>query len=163
MPDTELLGLLKITCKVLDQEMCRNLTCWQKEASGTQENISNNTRTSNIGTNNNCINILDYFRSSAKKEAEKRASTLLTMKKHNDFSDLFTCFGCFEGTFKLQVQKGSCPFQTPPRRVAYALQEPLWKELERLQRQQVIIPLDADETSEWCNSFVLLCNYIAIT
>ena len=35
------------------------------------------------------------------------------------------------------------------------LQEPLKKELDRLQKQQIIMPLGVDETSEWCNSFVL--------
>ena len=30
------------------------------------------------------------------------------------------------------------------------------EELERLQKQQIIVPLGMDETSEWCNSFVLI-------
>ena len=43
-----------------------------------------------------------------------------------------------------------------PKRVAYILQEPLKEELERLKRQQIIVPLYMDETSEWCYSFVLV-------
>ena len=30
------------------------------------------------------------------------------------------------------------------------------EELERLQMQKIIVPLDVDETSEWCNCFVLV-------
>ena len=39
--------------------------------------------------------------------------------------------------------------------MAYALQKP-FEELERLQKQDIIAPLGIDETSEWCNSFVLV-------
>ena len=41
----------------------------------------------------------------------------------------------------------------PSRRVAYMLQQPL---KERLQGQQIIVPLYIDKTSEWCNSFILV-------
>ena len=40
--------------------------------------------------------------------------------------------------------------------MAYALQKPFQKELERLQKQDIITPPGAEETSEWCNSFVLV-------
>ena len=45
-----------------------------------------------------------------------------------------------------------------PRRVAYALQlqKPLKEEPNRLQKQQIIVPVDVDETLEQCNSFVLV-------
>ena len=56
----------------------------------------------------------------------------------------------------LQVREGSCPYQAPSRRVAYALQEPLCEKLEILKKQQIIVPLDIDETAEWCNSFMLV-------
>ena len=89
--------------------------------SSTTENRTNSTSTGHIGAANNCINIPDYFRSSTNIEEDKRVSRLLTMKIYNDFSDVFTGIGCFEGTLKLQVKEGSLP----PRRMAYALQEPL--------------------------------------
>ena len=45
----------------------------------------------------------------------------------------------------------------PLRRVVYVLQEPLWEELDRIQKQHIIIPLDVDdETSEWYKSLVLV-------
>ena len=68
----------------------------------------------------------------------------------------FTGIGCFEDTFKLHVREGSCPYQAPPKRVSYALQEPLWEKLDRLSKQQIIVYIDVDETSEWCNSFMLV-------
>ena len=43
-----------------------------------------------------------------------------------------------------------------PQGVAYVLKNPLKEELDRLQKQQIIIPLEVDEISEWCNSFVLV-------
>ena len=49
------------------------------------------------------------------------AFRLLKMKIHNDFSDIFTGIGCFKGTLRLQVREGSHPYQSPSRRVAYAL------------------------------------------
>ena len=76
-----------------------------------------------------------YFRSSTNTEEYKGASRILTKKIH-DFSDVFTGPSCFEGTFKLQVREGSHPYQAPPRRVAYTLQEPLREDLDRLRKQQ---------------------------
>ena len=57
------------------------------------------------------------------------------------------CISCFEGTSNLQIREG---------RIAYTLQKPLWEEPGRLQKQQIIVPLDVHETSKWCNSFMLV-------
>ena len=38
----------------------------------------------------------------------------------------------FRGKFSLQDKDGRCLYQVPPKSVAYALQEPLKEELERL-------------------------------
>ena len=38
--------------------------------------------------------------------ADKRASEVLTNKIHNEFSDVFSVIGCFEGTFTLQTKEG---------------------------------------------------------
>ena len=48
--------------------------------------------------------------------------------------------------FRLQVREGSQPYQALPRRVVYALWEPLREELEQLQKQQIIVLLAVDET-----------------
>ena len=38
--------------------------------------------------------------------------------------------------------------------MTYMLQEPLRKELERLQEQKIIVPLGLDETVKWGKSFI---------
>ena len=98
--------------------------------------------------NNNSI-ISDYFMSCANKEEDKKVCRLITQKIHRKFSDVFTGARCLKGTFKLQLREGNHPYQIPSRRVACALQEPLKRELDRLQKIQVIGQLDADEMSEW--------------
>ena len=54
------------------------------------------------------------------------------------------------------MREGNHPYQAPPRRVAYALQEPLREELDMLWKQQIIVSLGIDETSSWCYRFVLV-------
>ena len=66
-------------------------------------------------------------------EANKWASAGTTQTIHNEYSNVFTGIGCFKGTFSLQVKEDKTPCQVLPRPVVYALQEPLKKELERLQ------------------------------
>ena len=84
-------------------------------------------------------------------EADKKVKRLLTTKIHMQFSDIFigiSCYGGFEGTFKLWMREGSYQLLAPPRIVVYALQKPLQEDLDKLQKQQIIVPLDIDETSE---------------
>ena len=122
----ELLGLPKTTCKMQNQQKVgRKLNSETKKSYSMPENRTNSNSTSCVGAANNFLNIPDYFRSNTNKEADKSVSILLTMKIHNTFSNIFSGISCFEGTFKLQVREGSCPYQAPPREVAYALQEPL--------------------------------------
>ena len=59
-------------------------------------------------------------------------------------SMMFSGIGCFEGMFAFQVKDGSCPYQVSSRRVAY------------VQKKKILVSLDMDETSEWCNSFTLV-------
>ena len=75
---------------------------------------------------------------------------------HKEFNNVINGIGCFEGTFSLQLKLDSRPYQVPPRCLAYALQKLFKDELERLQQQGIIAPLGVNETSEWCNSFVLV-------
>ena len=60
------------------------------------------------------------------------------------------------GEFLLWLKLESKPYQEPPRCMAYMLQKPFEEELKRLQNQDIIAPLGVNETSEWCNSFVLV-------
>lgn len=70
------------------------------------------------------------------------------------FKNEFEGIGCLEETVQIHLKNNAIPYQSPPRRVAYALQEPLKEELQRLVKEGILVKLDADEKSEWCNSFV---------
>ena len=118
--------------------------------------MDTDSRSDSMDTINSNPNIPDYFRSSTDKEAEKKESHLIIQNIHSKFSDVFTGIGCFKGTFKLQVRGGSHTYQASPRRAAYVLQESLMEELKWLEKQQVIVPLDVDETLEWYSIFVLV-------
>ena len=54
----------------------------------------------------------------------------------DDHSDKFTGIGFFNGTFSLEVKDDKKPYQVPLRHVAYGMQEPVKKELERQQQHQ---------------------------
>ena len=75
---------------------------------------------------------------------------------HKVFANVFNGIGCFEGTFSLQLKPDSKPYQLPTRHVAYALQKPFKKELDQLQKMDIITPLWVNKMVEWCNSFVLV-------
>ena len=66
-------------------------------------------------------NMAHYFNYSDKKKTDKRVSTAIMHRIHNEFNDLFSGICCFKGTFSLQVKEGSHPYQAPTRRVAYVL------------------------------------------
>ena len=90
----ELLGLLKITHKVLDQlQVGRKFDSQTKEASNAPESRTNSTSYGNVCGINNCLTILDYFRSGTNKEVDKRVSRLLLMKIHKEFTDIFLDIG----------------------------------------------------------------------
>ena len=109
-----------------------------------------------MGANLSNIHILDYFRSSANIEVEKETSRVVMQIIHNELSNVFTGIGCFEGNFELRVKEGSHLYQALSRGMACALQQPLKKELDGLQGQQIILLLDVDKTLVWYNSFVLV-------
>ena len=71
-------------------------------------------------------------------------------------SVMFFRHTCFERTSILQIKDSSQQCQVCQRRATYILQESLNEELQRPQKQQIIVPLGIDETSEWCNNFVLV-------
>ena len=63
----------------------------------------------------------DYFHSSDNKVADKIVSEAISNRINNEFNYLFSGIGCFEGTFSLQVEEGSHPYQALLRRVVYVL------------------------------------------
>ena len=72
------------------------------------------------------------------------------------FDSVFNGIECFEGTFLLQLNPDSKPYQAALRCVAYELQKPFKDELDLLQKLDIITPLGVDETAKWCNSIVLV-------
>ena len=78
------------------------------------------------------------------------------LKMHDEYSDVFTGIWCFKGTLFLQVKDDTKPYKFLLHCVAYALQEPFKKELERLQQHQILASLDIDEIAEWYNTFVMV-------
>ena len=102
------------------------------------------------------INMPDYLRSSENKAADRKVKEVLTSKF---IMNSTKCFGAKAFwrvhsvcRLKIAVNHMICP----PRKMAYALQEPLKEELVRLQRQQIIVPIGEDEISEWYNRFMLV-------
>ena len=73
---------------------------------------------------------------------------------HIDYSDVFKGIGCLKGTSLLHIKDDAKPYQATMRYVAYAIQEPLRKELYRLQVQQILTAPGVHETVEWylCHS-----------
>ena len=98
----------------------------------------------------------EYFLSGLTYKSSKKKSAEATQGIHIDFADVFNGIGCFEGTFSLQPKPDSKPYQALPRYMAYTLQKPFQKELEWLQKLNIIAPLGIDESAEWYNSFVLV-------
>ena len=99
---------------------------------------------------------IEYFLSGLSNDSNKKRSTETIQQLHKDFEDVFNGIGYFDGTFSLQLRLDSKPYQEPLRCDAYTLQKPFKEELERLQKWDIIAHLEVDETSEWCNSFVLV-------
>ena len=95
----------------------------------------------------------DNFTSNANRAADKRASEALTNKIHNSFSDVFSGIGCFERTLQIVGQRRQAAISNASKKGnTYFAGE----ELERLQRQEVIVPLAIDKKSDWCKRFVLV-------
>ena len=55
-----------------------------------------------------------------------------------------------------KVKDGAKPYEVPPRCMVYALQQPFKDEKDQLQEQQIIVPLDVNEISEWCNNLLVV-------
>ena len=67
----------------------------------------------NVNVMNTNSNMPDYFRCNTDREADKRASQLITQRIHNEYIDVLTGIGCFDGTFRWQVKEGSQVYQAP--------------------------------------------------
>ena len=111
MPDIELLSILKIMCDVVEgQQADRKFDSQTMEPSSApscKANTDWERRSDNMDVININSNMPDFFRSSMVREVGKRDNQLITQSIHNEFSDVFTGIGCFNGTFRLQVKKAA--------------------------------------------------------
>ena len=163
MPDMAVLNIININIDSIQAEITNNKTNRRQETYGVVKGCANRDagligKQAANGQNdqNHSNKLINYFYSSKDEVTDKRKSSIMTQKIHDTFGNMFNSIVCFEGTFSLQLRPDSKPYQAPPRCIAYALQKPLWEELEHLQKLDIIAPLGVDKISEWCNSFVLV-------
>ena len=71
------------------------------------------------------------------------------------YPNVFTGIGKLDGTVKIDLWDDAAPYQEGPQWVAYVLQKSLHDGLDRLIKNTIITPLEAEEKSEWC--ILLIC------
>ena len=174
MPDIDVHNIIKVNIHSIGTEQtgdsddcCANRPTTQREAmkQETDRTVKCYTNTNSIlksknkykpMVDNQLPNTVGYFLSGPSCDNDRKKSAEITQSLQGDFEDVFNVIVCFDSTFSLQLKLDSKPCQVPPRHVAYTLHKPFEEELKRLQKQDIIAPLGIDETSEWCNSFVLV-------
>ena len=86
----------------------------------------------------------------------KRPLTLTDIIDNPKYKHLFQGVGNFKiKPVDITLKEGVIPYQSPPRRVPVALQDPFIEELGHMERQGAITKLDKSITPEWLNSFVI--------
>ena len=140
MPDTAALNIINLNIdstgrdsKLQNREQKMQAMaegCTNMDTGEINKQDANSQNDQNISNNSN--KPVDYFFSSSNIRANKKQSSKMTQKMHDRFGNVFNGIGYFKGTFSLQLKPNSKPYQTPPRRVAYALQIPFKEELEHL-------------------------------
>lgn len=155
LPDTEHLGLIKTFCRPVnltntDSPNQSHNPC----IDSVQVDTKVNTHTDSATFIEKNHDISAYFVEDPDYDNDMRDSHKFTKHIMTKYKDCFQGIGCFRGTVHIDLKKDAVPHQAPPRRVAQALQQPLKEELDRLTKEDILIPLAADERSEWCNSFV---------
>ena len=174
MPDIDILNIIKINIHTIGTKQtsggnicCVNMYAVQRDDLKQEtvraekcytntDNISkSNNKTKPLGKSKLSITV-EYYLSELSYDSDKKRSAETTQQLRKDFEDEFNGNGCSDGTFSLQLKLDSKPYHVPLRCMAYALQKPFEEELERLQKQDIIVPLGVDKTSEWCNSFDLV-------
>ena len=86
----------------------------------------------------------------------KRPLTLTDIIDNPKYKHLFQGVGKFKiKPVEITLKEGVIPYQSPPRRVPVALQDPFVEELGRIECQGTITKLDKSVVPEWLNSFVI--------
>ena len=91
MPDIELLGILKLMCEVVEDQLAGNMFDYQtiQPSSGYsyKANTGQQIKPDNVDIDNANSSMPSYFMSSINRSADKRESQILTQKIHGEFSD----------------------------------------------------------------------------
>ena len=86
----------------------------------------------------------------------KRPLTLTDVIDNPKYKHLFQGVGKFKiKPVDITLKEGAIPYQSPPRRVPVALQDPFIEELGRMECRGTITKLDKSIAPEWLNSFVI--------
>ena len=86
----------------------------------------------------------------------KRPLTLTDIIDNPKYKHLFQGVGKFKiKPVEITLKEGAIPYQSPPRRVPVALQDPFVEELGRMEHRGTITKLDKSIAPEWLNSFVI--------
>ena len=86
----------------------------------------------------------------------KRPLTLTDIIDNPKYKHLFQGVGKFKiKPVEITLKEGAIPYQSPPRRVPVALQDPFIEELGRMECRGTITKLDKSVVPEWLNSFVI--------
>ena len=78
-------------------------------------------------------------------KATRRRVLSLHSKYRKTLMVYLMALGALKAHFLWQLKPDNKLYQAPPRHMAYALQKPFQEELERLQKQDIIAPLDSQQ------------------
>ena len=93
---------------------------------------------------------------SAKPVKSKLTGDLSAKKKVlEEYSDVFSGIGCFEGSYHITVDPKASPVVHPPRRVLVTLQQPLKEELDSLVAKGIISPVT--QPTDWVPVNSMVC------
>ena len=101
-------------CEVDDQQADRKFHSQTMElfsARNCKANTDQESRSDNVDVINTNSNMPDYLKSSTDREADTRASWLITQRIHNEIIDVFIGIESFDGTLRLQVKDASQPYE----------------------------------------------------
>ena len=90
--------------------------------------------------------ILSIFQITSIPGQKQEADMVSSERQRTEFHDLFSGTGCFKCTFSLQIKENRKLFKHHQEMYNIYITSSLQKVLDKLQEQNVIIPLGVDET-----------------
>lgn len=85
-------------------------------------------------------------------EEDPVQSGLCVQQIKKEYSDVFTGDDCLEGQYRIEIDERVEPVKLPKRRVPVAMMTPLKRELQDLQRREIIAPVE--KATDWISSLV---------